>query len=341
VEEMMKIYLTGGTGLLGSHFADLAIAAGARVISLVRSTSNVAFLKNSGCTLSTGDLNNIESLASGMKGCDAVVHSASPIGGWGSPQLYEENTVNGTRNVIAAMEKSSIKTLVHISTVSVHGLDASQNKPVSEANGFGRKFLPYDHYGKAKVKAEQIVKEAHDSGRIQATVLRPGWMFGPRDKNYCKLADMMKWGMAIKIGNGENRLSLVYVVNVANAIWQSLANKSSDYRVYIYAYDGKATQNDYFKSLSRAINTNRGPISLPKNFLISLGTFLEHISIMSGYKIPVLLSRYVVHLLGSDWNFDQSRIEKDLGPFPRVSCEQGFAATEEWYSVLRSIKRKK
>jgi hypothetical protein len=107
--------------------------------------------------------------------------------------------------------------------------------------------------------------------------------------------------------------------------------------VYLYAYDGKATQNDYFKSLSRSTNASRGPISLPKNFLISLGTLLEHISIISGYKIPVILSRYVVHLLGSDWSFDQSLIEKNLGHFPRVSYEQGFAATEEYYRQSRSI----
>jgi len=45
----------------------------------------------------------------------------------------------------------------------------------------------------------------------------------------------------------------------------------------------------------------------------------EHISIISGYKIPVILSRYVVHLLGSDWSFAQSLNEKNLDHFPRVS----------------------
>jgi nucleoside-diphosphate-sugar epimerase len=108
-----------------------------------------------------------------------VARTASPIGGWGSPKLYEENTINGTSNVIAAMEASSVKTLIHISTISIHGLDPIQGKPVSEANGFGSQFLPYDHYGPAKVKAEKTVKQAHEAGRIQATVLRPGWMYGP------------------------------------------------------------------------------------------------------------------------------------------------------------------
>ena len=75
----MRIYLTGGTGLLGSHFAELAVAEGASVVSLVRPTSNTAHLNSLGIALSTGDLRDAASLASGMKGCAAVVHAASPV----------------------------------------------------------------------------------------------------------------------------------------------------------------------------------------------------------------------------------------------------------------------
>jgi nucleoside-diphosphate-sugar epimerase len=273
-----------------------------------------------------------------MQGCDAVVHAASPVGGWGSPKLYGENTVDGTRNVIAAMEASSVRTLIHISTISVHGLDPIQGKAVSEANGFGSQFLPYDHYGRAKVKAEQMVKEAHDAGQIRATVLRPGWMYGPRDKNsYGRLGDMMRRGLAIRVGKGENQVSLTYAGNVARAIWLALVKESAEYRVYLCANDGKATQNDYFDSLARATHAARGPISLPKGFLLGLGRVQELLSVLFGYKLPVLLSCYVVHLLGSEARFDQSRIERDLGYSPQVSYAQGFAATEEWYRASRNM----
>jgi len=335
----MRIFLTGGTGLLGSHFAERATAEGAEVVSFVRPTSNTEHLKSLGVTMSIGSLGDVGSLSSGMKDCDAVVHVASPVGGWGSPRLYEDGTVTGTRNIIAAMEASSVKTLIFISTVSVHGLDPIQGKPISEASGFGRWFLPYDHYGKAKVKAEKIVKEAHEAGKIQATVLRPGWIYGPRDNNsYGRLADMMRIGIAVKVGRGENRLSLVYAGNVARAMWVALIKGSPDYRVYLLANDGKATLNDYFVSIARAINTKRGPISLPQGLLLALGALQEYLSILSGYRIPVLLSRYVVYLLGSEFCFDQSHIEKDLGYSPQFSYEQGFAATEKWYRGSRAMK---
>jgi nucleoside-diphosphate-sugar epimerase len=338
-DDVMRVFLTGGTGLLGSHFARLATAEGADVVSLVRPTSNTVYLDSLGVTTSTGDLRDVSSLVAGMKHCDAVVHAASPIGIWGSPQLYEQNTVKGTRNLIEAMKASSVKTLVHISTISVHGLDPTQGRPVSEADGFGSRFLPYDHYGRAKVRAEKFVKEAHKSGHIQATVLRPGWLYGPRDENsYGKLADMKSRGLAIRVGNGDNRIPLVCAENVARAMWLALVNESPDYRVYLCAYDGKATQNDFLGSIARAANAKRGPISLPKGLLLTLGTLQELLSVMLGYRLMVLLSRYVVHLMGSDWHLDQSCIEEELGYSPQISYEKGFSATEEWYRQSRSMR---
>jgi nucleoside-diphosphate-sugar epimerase len=334
---MMRVFLTGGTGFLGSHFAELAVAEGAEVVSLVRKTSITMHLDSLGVTLCMGDLRNVESLALGIKGCDAVIHAASPIGFWGKPELFEEITVRGTRNVIEAMKSNSVKTLIHISTISVHGLDPIEGKYVSETDGFGSKFLPYDHYGKAKVEAEKIIKEAHAAGQIQATVLRPGIIYGPRDNTvYGMFADMIKKGVAFKFGNGENRIPLVFVGNVARAIWLSLVTASPSYRVYLYASDGIATQNDYYKSLTRATHPSQKPIPIPKGLLLILATFQENLSALSGYRIPGFLTRYAIYLFGSDWHFDQSCIEKELAFTPEVNYEKGFALTEEWYREARS-----
>jgi nucleoside-diphosphate-sugar epimerase len=183
-----------------------------------------------------------------------------------------------------------------------------------------------------------VVKEAHTTGKIEATILRPGWMYVPRDNNsYGRLADMMRRGLAIQVGDGGNQIALIYAGNVAWAIWTALAKPSSDYRVYLCANDGLVTQGDYLQSIARATNTTRRPISLSKSVLLAQGVLQEYLSILFGYRIPVLLSRYAVHLLGSDWSFDQSCIERDLGYSPEVSYEQGFAATEQWYRGSRSI----
>jgi nucleoside-diphosphate-sugar epimerase len=342
---MMKIFLTGGTGLLGSHFAELALTKGADIISLVRPTSNTAHLKSLGVTLIKGNLRDVKSLILGMKDCDAVVHAASPTGFLEPTKLYEEDIVGGTKNVITAMEANSVKNLVYISTLAVHGIDPIKGKPISEADGFGKhffpgkQFLPYSYYSRAKIKAEKIVKEAHEVGKIQATVLRPGWLYGPRDNHrYGRLADAMRQGKIIKVGNGKNRLPLVHVGNVAKAIWLALIKKAPEYRVYLCVYDGKITQNEFFESLVRAANTKRRPISLPKSFFLFTNVLQELVSIILEYRINVLPPHYLI-AFGYDWNFDQSHIERDLGYSPEINYEKGFAMTEEWYQQSHSIKK--
>jgi nucleoside-diphosphate-sugar epimerase len=203
---------------------------------------------------------------------------------------------------------------------------------VSEADGFGSRFLPYDHYGRAKVAAEKLVQEAHAEGGYQITVLRPGLFYGPRDHNaYGLFASIVKKGLAFRFGDGENRIPLVYMGNLARAIWITLQAVSPTYRVYLYAFDGNATQNDYLESVARATGSKRKPISIPLKFLLGLATLQENLSAVIGYRLPCLLPRSAAHLFGSDWNFDQSSIEKELLFTPQISYEEGFAATEAWY----------
>ncbi len=301
-------------------------------------TGDAAAREALGATLSMGDLGGVSSLAQGMMGCDVVVHAASPKGGWKRPEIYEQNTVRGTRNIIAAMKTSAVKTLIHVSTISVHGLDPIEGRPISEASGFGRQFLPYDHYSKAKVRAEKIVEQAHNLGHVRATVLRPGWVYGPRDESsYGLLADRMRRGLLFQVGDGENRIPLVYAGNVARAIWCAILEESIEYRIYLYASDGEITQNDYLESLGRATRITKKPISVPKGLCLILVALQEHLAATSGYRIPTLTTRYFMHLFGSDWSFDQSRIGEELGCFPRISYQKSFETTEAWYRKARSI----
>jgi nucleoside-diphosphate-sugar epimerase len=333
----VKIFLTGGTGLLGSTFVQVVIPKGANIVSLVRPASDTAYLESLGATLSIGDLRCVSSLVKGMTGCDVVVHVASPKGGWKRPEVYEENTVQGTRNIITAMKTGSVKTLIHVSTISIHGLDPIEGSPISEASGFGTRFLPYDHYGRAKVRAEKIVERARDSDHIRATILRAGWLYGPRDESsYGRLADRMRQGLLCRIGNGENRIPLAYAGNVARVLWRAIT-EFPEYSVYLYACDGEVTQNDYLESLGRATATFGKLISVPKGPLLVLAALQEHLAAMSGYRIPSPITRYFIHLFGSDWCFDQRRTAKELCGLPQVSYRKGFEATEAWYRNARSI----
>lgn len=337
----MKIFVTGGTGFLGGHFVQLAQKEGGEVVALVRPSSDCRALQAAHISLPVGDLADTPSLAQGMAGCEVVVHIASPKGGWKKPAIYQDLLIGGTQNILTAMKQSGVRRLVYLSTISVHGLDPLGGKPIREAHGFGQNLLPYDIYSHAKIEAEKNVQAAHRAGEIEATILRPGWVYGPRDNaSYGRLADWMRRGLAMRIGNGRNRLPLVYVGNVAAFLWAAVVNAAPllpECRTYLYAYDGLATQNDYLASLSRATGSRRGILPLPKTALLAATTLLENLAVASGYRWRAFLTRYYVHLMGSDWAFDQTAMSQGLGFVPPMGYEQGFALTEAWYRQDRAL----
>lgn len=337
----MRIFLTGGTGFLGGAFAELATAEGVDVVALARPGSRTKRLEAIGATLCRGDLSDPAVLAAGMRACDGVLHAASPLGGWGPPTPYREVTVEGTRHVVEAMRIASVPTLVHISTVDVHGLDPTRGGSVCEEDAPGKEFLPFDHYGRSKVAAERIVRSAHEDGSIVATVLRPGLIYGPGDENaYARFADLWRRGLAVSFGRGGNVLALTHVRHVAHAAWAVFLKRSLDHRVYLCATDGVVTQREYLASIARAVGRTRPPLAVPMSALLGTAAGLERLSVATRYRIPVALSRFVVHLLGSDWRFDQHRIESELGWSPEIGYAEGFAQTEDWYRRTRGLPRR-
>ncbi len=327
----MRLFLTGGTGLLGRYFADMALGNGAEIVALVRPTSNTAHLKSAGATLHMGDLADPKGMAAGMAGCDAVVHLAAIKGGWRKPSSFEQSIVQGTKNVIQAMETAGVRKLIYVSSICVHGLDPIMGQSVSEASGFSRNFLPHDDYGRAKMEAERAIKSACEQDKINATVVRPGWFYGPGDAGYAHLVKRLKQRLLFQIGSGENRLPLVYVGNVAEVLWRCVSRSSDEYQVFLYAADGAVTQNEYFESLKRAAGKNVRPIKVPQKLLLPLATVQEKVSRLSGYRLPTLQTRQFVYLWGSNWQFDQGRLERELGINLKIEPKTGLSLTEKWY----------
>src|SRR5690606_35256876 len=76
----MRIYLTGGSGLLGSHLAQRLRERGDDVVCLQRAGSDARFLKRIGCRILEGDVRDgADLLRPGMKDVEAVVHAAALV----------------------------------------------------------------------------------------------------------------------------------------------------------------------------------------------------------------------------------------------------------------------
>jgi dihydroflavonol-4-reductase len=175
----MKIFLTGGTGFIGSEVARRLRARGDEVRALVRDPARAAELENIGCTLAMGDVGDQTAIREAMKDSDGVIHCAGMyvvgIAKSRRPEMYAAN-VTGTENVLGAALEQGIKKVVYISTVNAFG--NTEGRVVDESHLHSEKYVSY--YDETKHLAHKVAREMIDRG-LPCVIVQPGGVYGPGD----------------------------------------------------------------------------------------------------------------------------------------------------------------
>jgi len=175
----MRAFITGATGFLGSHVAQVLSEQGADLRLLVRPTSNLKNLEGLNAETATGDLRDPGSLEKAMSGCDAVFHVAADYRIWvrDPAEMYRSN-VEGTRAILEAARKKGVRSVVYTSSVATvgftgNGRPANEESPVSLDDMIG-------HYKRSKFMAEQLALEAGRSG-LRVVTVNPTTPVGEQD----------------------------------------------------------------------------------------------------------------------------------------------------------------
>src|SRR5579859_2435746 len=107
---IMKAFVTGATGFVGSHVAHALSEQGAELRLLTRSSSPTKNIDAIRAERVAGDLTDPESLKKGMQGCEFVFHVAADYRLWvrDPEQMYRAN-VEGTRAILQAAQEAGVR----------------------------------------------------------------------------------------------------------------------------------------------------------------------------------------------------------------------------------------
>jgi dihydroflavonol-4-reductase len=173
----MEYFVTGATGLIGTHVVEALVDDGHEVVALTRSRSNARHLPEA-VTIVEGDITDKTSMREPMTGVDGVFHIAAWFyvgpGPW-EAETAERINVGGTRNVLELMADLDISKGVYTSTVGIYPgtsgetLDESIDPPCPT----------YAEYMRTKWEAHVEVARPMMEEGLPLVVVQPGAVYGP------------------------------------------------------------------------------------------------------------------------------------------------------------------
>lgn len=230
---MTLALITGGSGFIGTHLANLLLGKGysVRVFDLKKP-------KAKGAEFVRGNVRDLGSLTKAMKGCGLVFHLAAQISVARSveePSLDLSVNGGGTLNALEAARKSGVEKLVYASSAAVYGVP--EKLPIDE----GHPAKPISPYGASKLTGEKyalLYSELYGLGALAVRLFNAyGEGQDPKSQYSGVISKFMhalsKGEAPVIFGDGKQTRDFVNVGDVARAFLLGAERKASGEAVNI------------------------------------------------------------------------------------------------------------
>ncbi len=314
--------MTGATGLVGSHAAEEAVRRGHRVRALVRSGSNTRWLDEWGVEKVPGDLEDADALRRGADGADWVFNCAAKVGDWGSLDDFRRLNVAALRLLLDAASAAGVARFVHVSSLGVYeGRDhfgTDETVPVAAES--------LDAYTRSKVEAEQLALTYVKDKGLPLSVVRPGFIYGPRDRTVLpKLLDALRTKRFVYFGSGEQALNCVYVKNLVQAIFLAAEVPGAVGEVFNVTDGVRVTKTQFVGRVAELAGLKPPTRKIPLWLAWTLAVLMERRARRKNSPVPPLVNRARYKFLGLNLDFSIEKARRVLGYDPRYATADGLA----------------
>jgi len=307
-----RVLLTGATGFVGSHIAKVLVEAGYEVLCGVRASRDVSWISDLPVERVPLDLEGgTEDLPGALEGADLVVHAAGITRARQAEDYFSINAV-GTGRLAEAALGAGVRRFVLISSLAARGPDGHT--------------LPASPYGRSKREGEERLLRV--DGSMEAVILRPAAVYGPRDTDLLPLFKMARRGL-LPLPSGAGLLQPVYATDVAMAALAA-AREPVGSGPFPVAERRHYTWEDVVAGLEKALGRTVHTVSLPAAAFTLAGRAAEWAA-RSFSAVPLFDERRTRDLAVHTWTCDTSATEEALGWRAEVALPEGLERTARWY----------
>jgi len=316
-----RVFLTGGSGLIGGALAARLVERGDEVVALARSDAAERALAAAGTRVARGDILDEDALAAGMAGCELLYHVAGvntmcPV----DPAALFHANVRGAESAVRAAARAGVARVVL--TSSAAALGEAAGTVGDEGSPHRGTYLSV--YERSKHEGELAAFAAARRAGVELVAINPSSVQGPgRAGGTGKIL--------ISYLNGrlkafvDTRLSLVDIDDCVEGHILGAERGGAGER---YVLSGAAITSPQALEIVAGLSGVRHDVRiLPPVLARAAGTVVEGVYRARGRKPPVC--REMVRTLLHGHRYDGSRAERELG-LRYTPVAETFRRTIEW-----------
>ncbi|HZZ80776.1 MAG TPA: NAD-dependent epimerase/dehydratase family protein [Gemmataceae bacterium] len=324
----MRYLITGATGFVGGHIAEACVNREQTVSAIVRASSNTADLEKLGVILYRGELDDPALARRAITEADVVVHCAAKVGDWGPVQDYRKVNVESLRVLLDACKGQALSRFILMSSLGVYA--TKHHNGTTEADPLPR--WHNDGYSQTKVEAEQLAMHYYNEFGVPVVILRPGFVYGPRDKTVMpRIIDALRHNRLRYPGGGEAAMNLIFVNNLVDAVFLAVHNEKAVGEAYNLTDGEYVSKRKFIGAVADAMELPH-PTRTPPLWLAWMVTWgAEKLAKLRGSKKAPLFNFPRLKFLGYNLDFSIQKAMDQLGYRPRVNFEEAIGETMDWY----------
>lgn len=316
-----SILITGGDGFVGRWVCDLLSRRDYRIISASRTAA--ARAGADAYRRIALDLTGHDDLRPLLEGVDCIVHLAARthvMRDSAADPLREYRRVNteGTAKLATAAARAGVRRFVFLSSIKVNG-ERTTTRPYTATD----EPHPEDAYGLTKWEAERALRAVEARTGMQVAILRPPLVYGPGvGANFLRLMRLVARGVPLPLGAVDNRRSMIYVGNLADAVRACVETPQAAGETYLASDGADLSTPQLIRAVAHALGVEPRLFAMPVPWLAAAAALLGQ--------------RATISRLTQSLQVDSSRLRGHLQWQPPFTAEAGLAETAAWFRAVGS-----
>ncbi len=305
------VLVTGATGFVGRPLCRLLAERCLPLRAALRSP-DAGSLPSAARGVVVGDIGPETDWGEALEGVDSVVHLAARVHRLqdDQPGLYRRVNTLGTLNLAEQAARAGVRRFVFLSSVKAVG-ESGHLGPTTPPS-------PADAYGRSKREAELGLRDLEARTGLEVVILRPPLVYGPGVRaNFLRLLRLVDRGLPLPLASVDNRRSLVFVNNLADAILTCLEHPAAAGGTFYVSDSELLSTPELIRRLAAALGRPVRLFPFPPSLLRLVAKAAGRAAVAE-------------RLLG-DLTVDDAPLRETLSWVPPITPDEGISRTARWY----------